>query len=104
MPRLPHAGHQLVTEIQNLFPAARMKSSDVDGFGVFRTLHWDDATEKKLGEALTAALAHDQRVEVMRKQGVTFVSTIRADTRDEFNLSKANDIINPPKKGRGKRK
>jgi len=102
MPRLPHAGHQLIAEIQSLLPEARITSSDEDGFSVYRTLHWDETTEKKIGEALKVSLEHDPRVEVLRSRGVTFVSTIYADTRDEFNLAKAQAILHPTKKGRKK--
>lgn len=104
MPRIPHAMSQLQDEIVSLHPAATFEWSDPDGFGIYRTLHWDDRTDAKLSQALTIALGHDPRIEVRRWNGVTFVATTRADYRDTFNLEAVQNVLEPPTKGSRKRR
>lgn len=99
MPRIPLAAKQLRDQLNHSLnrttaesrAATAVPAGDPDGLGVYRTVSFDETASKGLAEKLEALA--DPRVESFKdvdgQLEVTFVSTVKADTRDPFTLAAA---------------
>lgn len=96
MSRVPWAAETLTKQIQQARPSAEFTfEPEVDGFGVQRTITYDEATSKWLA----ANLHPDPRIEGTHKSkdgalSLTFTSSVDADDRAEFTFG-THDKLQP---------
>ena len=101
MSRQPYGMKTLIEEVSALHEDAdHVQLLDRDGFGVYRTVAFDEHTSEKLKDVISA-LDSDSRiasheVEEDGRLNVFFVSDHRADSRAPFNLAAAHRVLNPP--------
>lgn len=87
--RIPYAMRTLIQQIGAVHEVS-VALSDLDGWGVYRTVTFGDADHLS---DLFAALDTDPRVDTVDGTAITFTSSIRADLPDRFDIAGAQKVL-----------
>jgi hypothetical protein len=94
--RQPYAMRTLVHQITQERGEFDYELDDLDGLNVYRTIAFDEKTSKWLKPIIEVVASKDKRIEKVSGEkyiAVTFVSDMRADTRDDFLLAEVEKIL-----------
>lgn len=96
MARLVGAARQLIAQVEDLMPDAKIKVLDeVDGLGFQRSIRLDHATAKRVGAALD--VIKDPRISKITRSSsgvkITFVADTRADFKQPYELAEVLAVL-----------